>query len=170
MPIVERDVDRIATERSTYGEVLRMILAGATDDEITAKHPGWCGDVLEICHKIVNGTTCRLREFEVGEKKHRPTGTYNSSRPKRNSEELAAEVRRLRSMRMYEPMRGLDGKWYVRQIRENGVFVRVLGSKCDTLSEAEAKACTVSGFDPESEMLHYRAARREYKRKIREGK
>ena len=73
-------------------------------------------------------------------------------------------------MKMYEPMRGLDGKWFVRQVEHQPVFPRCLRGMFCSREAAEACACERSGFDPESEMLHYRAARREYKRKIREGK
>lgn len=72
-------------------------------------------------------------------------------------------------MKMYEPMRGLDGRWYVKEITNGAVFVRTMGGKYATLYEAEAYACAASGFDPEHEMLRYRAARREYKRRIKEG-
>ena len=98
MPIPEMDFDPAAYETGDYGDILRMIRAGATDGEIAAKHPTWTADLLSVCRKIANGTTTRLREYEVGEKRQRSTRTYNGGRPKRTSEQLAAEVCRLRSM------------------------------------------------------------------------
>ncbi len=41
---------------TNFGQVLQEIRAGVPDKEISAKHPGWCGDVLKVCHKIVDGT------------------------------------------------------------------------------------------------------------------
>lgn len=57
----ERVYDPAYYEFGRYGDVLRMIRAGATDDEITAKHPAWEGE-LPVCHKIVNNTLSRMQQ------------------------------------------------------------------------------------------------------------
>lgn len=57
------------TRKSAYDDVLRMISAGATDSEIVAKYPEWRGNVLEICHKIVDDTLTDSAKYEVGKAK-----------------------------------------------------------------------------------------------------
>lgn len=39
-----------------FGQVLQEIEEGIPDEEISRRHPGWNGDALMICHKIVDGT------------------------------------------------------------------------------------------------------------------
>lgn len=46
-----------------YAQVLDMIERGVPDEEISAKHPGWRGDVLEICHKIVAGRLTKISDL-----------------------------------------------------------------------------------------------------------
>ena len=45
-----------------YGQVLSEIERGVPDEEISAAHPGWCGDVLKVCHKIADGTLSKPSE------------------------------------------------------------------------------------------------------------
>lgn len=58
--------DPTAYETGEYGDILRMIRAGASDEEILQAHPKWPVDVLGVCRKIVNGTLCQLDPEEYG--------------------------------------------------------------------------------------------------------
>lgn len=40
---------------TNFGQVLKEIKQGWTDKQITRLHPGWQGDVLKVCRKIVAG-------------------------------------------------------------------------------------------------------------------
>lgn len=51
------------------GQVIEMIKAGASDAEISEKHPGWTGDALAICHKIVDGTLSQPNDTPITEEK-----------------------------------------------------------------------------------------------------
>lgn len=50
---------------TNFGQVLEEIEAGVPDKEISARHPGWNGDVLRVCHKIVDGTLSNPTESPV---------------------------------------------------------------------------------------------------------
>ncbi len=45
-----------------YGQVLDEIEQGVPDEEISRRHPGWRGDVLALCHKIVEGKLTRIAD------------------------------------------------------------------------------------------------------------
>ena len=47
-------------EFGVYGEVMRMIRAGKSNEEITARFPKWKGMTLEVCRKIANGTSANF--------------------------------------------------------------------------------------------------------------
>lgn len=64
------DVQQWSAPITHYGQVLEMIKAGASDEEISDKHPGWCGDVLRICHKIVEGTLSDPSELVITDEQH----------------------------------------------------------------------------------------------------
>lgn len=64
------DVQQWSAQITHYGQVLEMIKAGASDEEISDKHPGWSGDVLKVCHKIVEGTLSDPNEQVITDKQH----------------------------------------------------------------------------------------------------
>lgn len=52
-----------------FGQVLQMISRGIPDKEITKAHQGWTGDVLKVCHKIVDGTLSEPNETPLTDEK-----------------------------------------------------------------------------------------------------
>ena len=50
---------------TNFGQVIEEIRRGVPDKEISAAHPGWHGDVLMICHKIVDGTLSQPSETPI---------------------------------------------------------------------------------------------------------
>lgn len=57
------------SRKTSYGQVMAMIRAGATDEEITSRHPRWTGDVLRVCRKIVNDELCEIKPSPTDPKK-----------------------------------------------------------------------------------------------------
>ena len=49
------DADAWCAPITNFGQVLKEIRLGQTDKEIARLHPGWQGDVLKVCRKIVRG-------------------------------------------------------------------------------------------------------------------
>ena len=74
-----------------FGQVLEEIKAGVPDREISARHPGWCGDVLRVCHKIVDGTLSNPTESPVTEEQFKKRKELQR---KRERERKAAYRRR----------------------------------------------------------------------------
>ena len=76
---------------TNFGQVLEEIKAGVPDKEISAKHPGWNGDVLRVCHKIVDGTLSDPTESPITDKQFRKKKELQK---KREQERKAAYRRR----------------------------------------------------------------------------
>lgn len=74
-----------------FGQVLRMIMRGISDKEITKAHPGWTGDVLEVCHKIVDGTLSEPNETPLTDEKLK---RQEKEKKKRERARMAAYRRR----------------------------------------------------------------------------
>ena len=73
-----------------FGQVLEEIRKGVPDKEITAKHPGWSGDVLRVCHKIVDGTISDTTEKLISDEEF----ARKEKRRKERDRERAAAYRR----------------------------------------------------------------------------
>lgn len=76
---------------TNFGQVLKEIEAGVPDKEISARHPGWHGDVLQVCHKIVDGTLSDPTESPVTEEQFKKRKELQR---KRERERKAAYRRR----------------------------------------------------------------------------
>lgn len=72
-----------------FGQVLEMIKAGKSDEEITAAHPGWEGDALMVCHKKVDGTLTEPGELM-------PTEPYRKTAMQKAREQKTAIAERRR--------------------------------------------------------------------------
>lgn len=79
------------TPITNFGRVLQEIRTGVPDAEISAKHPGWRGDVLEICHKIVDGTLSDPNETPITDEQLKRQG---KNRENRERKRMAAYRRR----------------------------------------------------------------------------
>lgn len=76
---------------TNYGQVLQEIAEGKTDHEITARHPGWKGDVLMVCHKIVEGGLSEPNDQPITEKQAKQE---KKALKEREKERMAAYRRR----------------------------------------------------------------------------
>ena len=72
-----------------FGNVLEMIQTGKTDKEIRQKWPEIDGELLEVFHKIVDGTTCEMEKEEseehrkkLQEKRRRENAAYRGKHGK----------------------------------------------------------------------------------------
>lgn len=74
-----------------YGQVLQEIAEGKADQEISERHPGWKGDVLMVCHKIVEGGLSEPNEQPITEQQAKRD---EKKRKQRERERMAAYRRR----------------------------------------------------------------------------
>lgn len=74
-----------------YGQVLQEIAEGKSDAEISERHPGWRGDVLAVCHKVVEGGLSEPNDQPITEEQEKREKKKQKAREK---ERMAAYRRR----------------------------------------------------------------------------
>lgn len=83
---------------TNFGQVLEKIRQGVLDEEISAAHPGWRGDVLRVCHRIVDGELSRPADKRITEEQFK----------KKKKEEREREKKRMGAYRRRYGRAGKD--------------------------------------------------------------